>query len=93
MEIDIYCQNNKCPICESNIVVSIFYKFDSVCVNKCYEIYRDNGSNAYAVSIFYDEDSEDETYFSIKAQEKKIIEKINYWKENDKYLMRIIAGE
>ncbi|MDF2534338.1 MAG: hypothetical protein K0R18_495 [Bacillales bacterium] len=93
MEIDIYCKNRKCPICESNIVVSDFYKFDSVCVNKCYEIYRSDISNGYAVSIFYDEDNEEETYFSTKTQKKKIIDKINYWKENDKYLMRIIVGE
>ncbi|MDF2534333.1 MAG: hypothetical protein K0R18_490 [Bacillales bacterium] len=90
-EIDVYCKDNKCPICENDLIH--LSDLSAYCENKCYEIHMDGEERVYAISVFYDRDNEDETYFSIKKQMVKIIEKIEYWKENDRYLMRILVGE
>lgn len=84
----IYC-NVKCPICEQSLRVMqkrIWYR----CENKCYYLYR--GKDRDRIRIFDD-------VFSIKHNFEKperrnvkalILKQINYWKENDRYLIRIL---
>ncbi|MDF2534340.1 MAG: hypothetical protein K0R18_497 [Bacillales bacterium] len=95
--IDIYMQNKKCPICDGRV------KFDvesmaTNCVNGCYT-FGYNEVSGSDVSIIVNLDG-NKGYFNLvkrdgetkyRKQETQIRERIEYWKENDRYLIKIIS--
>lgn len=98
--IDIYCENNMCPICNSEMIFEIrFSAIEIFCKNGCYEISKfklttSEGKIAYQSFIYifkehFGDIIDIETY--VKQKEKKVIEKILSWKENDRYLVKILA--
>ncbi|MDF2534329.1 MAG: hypothetical protein K0R18_486 [Bacillales bacterium] len=100
--MDIHCSDGKCPICDSLLIELDQYDgwdlSDKMfqCKNACYFI---GNNNSYSVFRFFNKDPyislfHDDSYFiSYKATRDKIEQTIRYWKENDRYLIGIMAGE
>ncbi|MDF2534330.1 MAG: hypothetical protein K0R18_487 [Bacillales bacterium] len=89
-KIDIYCEKEICPICGSKMQTKESYLYRICCKNKCYEyVYWLGEPEVHTFLIFeemvrchYDEYKK-ETEIAVK-------EKINFWKENDRYLVKIM---
>lgn len=84
MEIDIYCKDKKCPICNNHMR---HLRDDSLfCVNECYRVYclesraEINVFKSWFVFAYGD-----------SAKIGFVKEKIEYWKENDRYLMEFLS--
>lgn len=84
-----------CPIC-SRKMDKKNHPFDDiieyVCTNNCFYFYNDN--RFYTISSFDEKVvlgvlTSEEHY--VKAEEA-IIKSITYWRQNDRYLMKILAG-
>ena len=92
MKIDICCNDDKCPICESKLQYkNKTYPFeDKFCINGCYAI-KQYWEMLYEIYIF------NEHYFKISndiENQDEIIKEIEkliaYWRENDRYLAKIL---
>lgn len=94
--MDIYPTDN-CPICSQELVpkrnanISSFF-----CLNKCYilQVYtaEHTGSIFNRVTIFDSIFDFNNISYRDSIDHAAIEEKINYWKENERYLMRILEG-
>ncbi|AEO93724.1 gp466 [Bacillus phage G] len=92
----IYCVDDVCPIC--GMKLKQIYSDKKECKNKCYEvlIVRNGCKINFLVKIF--KTQEYEVYPTRALKEKieivnQICYQINFWKNNDRYLMRLIEGE
>lgn len=89
-EVDIYCKDGKCPICERQMIKDYLY---AKCPSSCYAIFK--GDTLTSISVFrwvFDYDKKRNEYKPISEnQENEIIEKISYWKENSRYLMELMT--
>lgn len=93
-DIDIFCIDRKCPICNKKMEI-LKYKTmpeeDVSCINDCYSVI--SRYDQYFVYIFGDFQIMMSKNNIDKEIEKSIVEKINYWKENDRYLVEILSRE
>lgn len=90
MEIDIYCKDGKCPICDSEMKVEYcdtFYDNDYYCRNKCYQIEIFSHDKQQHDVVLFDVEYIEIENFDDKEKVKK---RIQYWKENDRYLMKLL---
>ncbi|MDF2534371.1 MAG: hypothetical protein K0R18_528 [Bacillales bacterium] len=95
--VDIYCRYGKCPICDGKIEFEETDYIDTYfCVNGCYSYhpwYPINGDSFRKFNIFSEsellEHGEFITNFFLR---RKLIKKINHWKQDERYLMKIIEN-
>lgn len=82
--MDLTCEDNKCLICGSDLYVN---SGDVVtiksCSNTCIVVYIRHGH--LTTMIIY------KIIYSANKT-KEMIDKINYWKENERYLTKILDG-
>lgn len=94
--MDIYCKDCKCPICGTYDEYS--QPGDFICPQGCYSIsstsYFTDPDEVYK-PIHVDHFKIFDEFFDIHQDETKevIEEKINYWRENDKYLANILESK
>ncbi|MDF2534355.1 MAG: hypothetical protein K0R18_512 [Bacillales bacterium] len=95
--IDIYCKDGLCPICNSELQkIKVPMGRCSQCKNGCYEFHVDNQQNGgYNVDRFWVfKHQRIVPLMSNKSIQNmatnQLIDNINYWKENDRYLMKIM---
>ena len=94
--IDIYCKDEKCPICGNNIEFQ-FMSWNYCKKNRCYafiqyEDYKDDINININLAIFnkrFEFNSLDDSDY-IEKIKNQLIEEIKYWKENDRYLVQIL---
>ncbi|MNJ90090.1 hypothetical protein D3C87_76830 [compost metagenome] len=96
-EIDLFAKDKKCPICNSNLIQRFPLRHLSRhCNNECYKYdcyLKSNGYKEYAFSIFgfdFNISAEDELEGIHESIFLDIKKEIFYWKENDRYLAKII---
>ncbi|MDF2534356.1 MAG: hypothetical protein K0R18_513 [Bacillales bacterium] len=94
MNIDIYCKDSLCPICNSKMDISPFVVFKKTCLNGCYKIdeyeqldWTDKYYVYFFGKLFIGFNSRD---IDKILKEQEVIDQIVYWKENDKYLAELI---
>lgn len=92
--IDIYCDNNKCPICNSELIKN-HSGFVSSCNNKCYIMRQDYGGVDYfttfkvfdeIIAIIYSSSSKTEKLI----RERRVRNKIRYWKKDYRYVAELL---
>ncbi|MDF2534362.1 MAG: hypothetical protein K0R18_519 [Bacillales bacterium] len=99
--IDIYCGDGNCPICESEL--DGLDDFDSgvlFCTNGCYKLetykYRDSDLKTCRQYYAYVFDKRVARFSSnsqsLEKLENAVLEHITYWKQNERYLAKIITG-
>ncbi|AEO93731.1 gp473 [Bacillus phage G] len=90
----IQCEDHKCPICGSELLI---LQNESKCKNKCYSVHYSTSS--YAIDLEVNIFNEEFTAYGNQSIENKIdtinliCNQISYWKEDDKYLTKILKGE
>ncbi|MDF2534351.1 MAG: hypothetical protein K0R18_508 [Bacillales bacterium] len=102
--MDLYYRDRKCPICKSKLLSTYSCRFKpgtlvpSFCINKCYGSVsmRSYGKKIYSQIDFFifNKKYSLKTIYSRKkkkAVKKEIIKQIQYWKENDRYLIKIMT--
>lgn len=98
--IDIYCENNLCPICESQMDEKPdFDGFVLYCKNNCYKIEKDKYRDAdfenhyvYASYVFGERVAKFRSNSpSLKKLEDAVLQHILYWKQDERYIMKILA--
>lgn len=96
MEFDVY----RCCIC--NRGMNIISRTSRKCKNGCSKYYEAYNGGYRAVTLF----NENEYYISmieheilspainktIQKHEKLLLKEIEYWKENDRYLIKVLGG-
>lgn len=97
--IDIYCKDKKCPICQSEMSEQLGLMIATYCENRCY-VFQNMiftfKSNIYCFYIFdkhvgdFEEDDIKEIEEVLKNE---ISEEVEFWKENDRYVMKILEGK
>lgn len=105
-EMNLYCNNNICPICNSEmkIILSKPYLNDvniqmerKICLNNCYFVSRnvaDKGIENFETFIIFSHTITIEPNISIeekKIKYKEIEHEINEWKKDDKYLLELLS--
>ncbi|AEO93721.1 gp463 [Bacillus phage G] len=93
----IICKDNICPICESELKIDEFRSLmGKECANKCYFVSLDRNSIFPTGFGTFDEnailDNSDESVEKIIRNMYRIRKSINYWRENDRYLAKILKG-
>ncbi|AEO93713.1 gp455 [Bacillus phage G] len=99
----IRCKNEKCPICDSKVDIDdrAFNGNNASlrCSNGCYVVrgvMESLNSFYFNVIIFKDESSYYKSNVALEEKIKRvnaIYDKIEYWKENDKYLIKILKED
>ncbi|AEO93722.1 gp464 [Bacillus phage G] len=101
----IRCTNEICPICQSKLERRYGNIYNLACHNGCYDIAMHSKIKLnFGVSFFHEKSYQlygalrniDNAIYSTDEKFEtvyKIYDEINYWKENDRYLMKIIKGE
>lgn len=101
--IDIYCKDGKCPICGNDIEFQ-FMGWSYCKKNHCYafiqyEDYKDDINININLAIFnhfdvfnkrFEFNSLDDSDY-IEKIKNQLIEEIKYWKENDRYIAKILS--
>lgn len=92
--IDIWCSENICPICDSKMVEES--SSNVYCKNTCYAIVGTWGAVDIKVFgetfLFIVRELEDELEDEKDLLEsRKISELVRYWKENERYLIKIMG--
>lgn len=99
--IDLKCKDNKCPICESKMITNFTHRsISKYCENNCYDfMIRDhlskNGlenSHFNVFDGFFNYGYHDDKEYKLITEEK-VRELIEYWKENERYLLRILIDD
>lgn len=101
-DIPIHYYDN-CPICgkelldfDDIIMIEIEINVLSLyCSNGCYKIFEhNNNKNIFSIEIFDDRiefyPSDYSSGEDVQTLGKKVREKIAYWRENDRYLMKML---
>lgn len=92
--IDIYCKDNKCPICEKDIIQKGIIVREWHCENECYRIQeyeQSDLSETYYVYVFGRAVGNINTKKSNKEFEEEAVRKaIRYMKKNNRYLAEIL---
>lgn len=91
--LDIYCKDGCCPICNSNLIVTTDKGITlKKCNNDCYRIaYYTDGIDYFGINVFK-KTFRSVTDVDLNHLTKKIEKKINYWRENDRYIMKILLS-
>lgn len=96
-EIDIYCKNGKCPICEKDITEKGIIVRKWICENGCYEIHEYEGQDTYDTYYAYvfgqatgRIDHNVHEYIRVEIEEG-VKRAIRYFKKKDRYLAEILA--
>ncbi|AEO93306.1 gp35 [Bacillus phage G] len=99
---DRFCNGSKCPICSNEVTIDYKLYFRIVCPNRCIYISlkkrvmsivddKVSSEDFYTISIFGEKCS-NEVFVEIdKTIVKNVQDKIKYWKENDRYLAKILS--
>lgn len=80
----------KCPICHNDMINHEFTYVPTECRNGCfYRFYHPSGT--IIIKIF-DEEFVHVSGYSLHKEKlhNEILDKIEYWKENDRYLLKIL---
>ncbi|AEO93705.1 gp447 [Bacillus phage G] len=98
-EKTIFCKDNVCPICNSNIEkisgkpVLVGHEYVS-CIRECYSVMRPLSERGYIfldVSIKFEGSGRFKSIGSTPREiANAIVTSINYWKENDRYLAELL---
>lgn len=100
-EIDIYCKDGKCPICNSNMKEA-FLPIWAKCINGCYiVVYSDlnfvNTAREEFIAYTSVVISKEEIFVPYKQgingflYKEELLNIISYWRENDRYLAEILT--
>ncbi|AEO93729.1 gp471 [Bacillus phage G] len=91
----ILCKDNFCPICNSQLIEG--KRHELKCNNNCYSISYSNYTRTIDLeATIFNEEFQAYGDQSIKDKIEAInliYEQISHWKENDKYLTKILKGE
>jgi hypothetical protein len=96
--IDIYAKDRKCPICDGELGW-FGQAYKNNCRNGCYymvPVLHNDNTDTCQFYIFgyelhvWEEESGQESY---SYSEIQVAKEIFYWKENDRYLMKILTDE
>ncbi|AEO93711.1 gp453 [Bacillus phage G] len=101
-KIELFWFKDGCPICKSKEIKIIEEDYFGVivnCQNGCFHL--DSSSSEESIDFlikFFDESPFFSLSLNSSLDEKletinKIYEKINYWKENDRYLLRMLTNK
>lgn len=95
MSIQILSPDCKCPICERELAVELFTRIDSrksyCCPNECF-VYYDHITEA-SINLFYDDFyviSDKLSHIVVYDKIEDVQKKIEYWKENYRYVAEIL---
>lgn len=99
--MDIYIEQTTCPICNTELAVSTkessnFFMISEnmkICKNGCFSC--TNYTDHAIVFVFNDKYAflEDFSLQMLLDKYKYVQKKIDYWKENDRYLAEILEGQ
>jgi len=85
---------NDCPICDKKLEYTSSYASARYrCSNGCYAITEDSKDKKYFIIRVFDESAQFlQPVYSrdIQKLENAVRDKIAYWKENDRYLMKML---
>lgn len=85
MKIETYCKNRICPICEDKLFKDLNNLY---CKNSCFVVR--NGYVFIDINIYEDNFRLMHDRFNW-WKKRKINKKINYWKKNDRYLIKLLT--
>ncbi|AEO93718.1 gp460 [Bacillus phage G] len=94
----IRCKDKRCPICNSKMNIATYFEFNDelACNNRCfYTLLSKTHLTNFTCKIFNDKKSDKSLSLTLKERIEMIDEiynKILYWKEEDRYLMKIMKG-
>ncbi|MNO37946.1 hypothetical protein D3C76_280390 [compost metagenome] len=92
--MDIFCKNDLCPICNSEMICEIAYdELEMKCKNNCYEIYKydyiTNNQTVLDRFVFY---IFNKKFTLITGEDDwEIVKEILSWKQDDRYLVKIMT--
>lgn len=93
--LEVYCKDNKCPICSNKLRKNGIVVRMLICDNGCFQIqeYEQHDlSNTCYISVFGKSVAVINTkQLNREYEEGKMYKAINYWKENDRYLAEILS--
>lgn len=93
MSIEVTVHIRKCPICRKKLVKPKDSRTKAFCENSCYSIFTTGAGTIESIFGKCFVHSMEDTDEEIAKMEKVILEKIKYWKKNDRYLAEILARE
>lgn len=83
--------SKSCPICNKGLTHDYTtYKVECYCLNSCYKFYYKIGHTRHEIFdrtliiSFYNDDAE------AQRVKDELIKLIDYWRENDRYLMKLL---
>lgn len=94
--VDIYCKDNKCPICRSDLKSTYpDYVHNTLrkCGNGCYSIFI--GFHTVNITIFNKPKrfrKEITSNMLSFSDANMIVNEIGYWMENEKYLIKLLES-
>jgi hypothetical protein len=96
--IDIYCTDGNCPICDSKMDIkwedSNTFKTQRICKNDCYAyIGTKDIDDDFSIQIFDTFSCLSKKCKLSKSLESEIIKEIKYWKDNERYVMKLLMGD
>ncbi|MNJ90076.1 hypothetical protein D3C87_76680 [compost metagenome] len=66
---------------------------DMICTNECYQLTMGLKNEVIGIYFLLDEEFDLHPYYSYKDEELEIQKRIVYWKENERYLMRLLESK
>ena len=91
--MDIYCKDDKCPICEADIEWYYKSKLRCSCKNGCYGFDRWKKEGMGGTFVIFGEVMDIHKYGTKEYRDYKlneVKERIEYWKEDYRYLAEIL---
>lgn len=93
MEIDVYCKDGKCPICERDLLVTGI--FTRGCYNGCYSLLNMDGYGSFMIKVFkitfYIEIATTRAQVDLnKSYLEDIKRHVKHWRKDYRYLAEIL---
>lgn len=93
MEIDVYCKDDKCPICERPIIPVGYNRRG--CQNSCYVMHNIDSYGSFGFNVFREYFFIDVAVTQTLADRNESIleevrERIKYWKEDYRYVAELL---
>lgn len=95
--------HEECPICLSKLTLEredkhdyfegSFTRYTASCQSGCYHKVHDSCDIDYTINIFDDRFNYYPTHMLSKEVHKRMWDKIDYWVENDRYVMKIMLKD